>query len=150
MEGDELCDVCRHGDSEPDNQILFCDGAGCCVTVHQQCYGVHSVPIGDWLCATCKAGLRPGTAACKLCGVVGGAMKSVASAAAAEKGGKGKTSGSRKHEWVHVVCATWIPETHFGLEENVDNVMVGWGEAGIFRCSHYVLGPPCLNPEHNS
>lgn len=49
----------------------------CSVAVHQQCYGVHKVPEGKWLCEACRAKLKPGAAHCCVCPVVGGAVKKV-------------------------------------------------------------------------
>ena len=61
------------------NAILLCDGNGCAVAVHQQCYGVASLPQGDWRCDGCEAGLDPAARHCLLCPAAGGALRSVAS-----------------------------------------------------------------------
>lgn len=45
--------------------------------MHQLCYGVHSVPEGEWLCDACDAKLKPTAANCCICPVVGGAVKEV-------------------------------------------------------------------------
>lgn len=73
--------------------MLFCDG--CNIGVHQLCYGIASIPTGDWFCDSCAAGVT-NTVACTLCPNRGGAFKRV--------------TGSQKKEWVHVSCALWIPE----------------------------------------
>jgi hypothetical protein len=124
---DEVCEVCLIGDSEADNQIVFCDGKNCHVTVHQYCYGVEEVPSGNWYCATCAAGLNPTTTKCELCPVVGGAMKVAVGPGTGHGHGSGGKSrrGPRDTKWVHVTCAMWIPETHFGDAEAVDLVSVG-------------------------
>jgi hypothetical protein len=124
---DEVCEVCRTGDSEPGNQIVFCDGEGCKVAVHQECYGVVQVPEGDWLCATCAAGRRPGTTTCVLCPVRGGAMKAVVDptpVVSSQSAHKNKRVSSRDEKWAHVACATWVPEVYFGDEASVDLVSV--------------------------
>ena len=46
-----LCAVCGDGDSPDGNQVIFCER--CAVPVHQHCYGVETVPEGDWLCWPC-------------------------------------------------------------------------------------------------
>ena len=53
---DEIaCNVCFALDGEDGNEMIFCDA--CDVCVHQACYGVQSIPEGDWLCRTCATGL---------------------------------------------------------------------------------------------
>jgi hypothetical protein len=70
------------------NAILLCDGQSCSVAVHQGCYGLSSIPEGDWLCDGCVAGLDPCEHHCILCPAVGGALRSVSTmgAAVAPKG----------------------------------------------------------------
>ncbi|KAG0337356.1 Zinc finger protein zfp-1 [Podila humilis] len=48
------CLVCGNGKSYTKNKILFCDGPGCDIPVHQKCYGVAVVPEGDWYCQRCE------------------------------------------------------------------------------------------------
>jgi len=48
--GDD-CAVCFNGDVEDDNEIVFCSRCG--VGVHQTCYGIASIPEGDWYCSKC-------------------------------------------------------------------------------------------------
>ena len=118
---DVVCEICHSGDSLPENRILFCDGDSCNVTVHQECYGVAQVPKGDWLCATCEAHIKAGTAACALCHRKGGALKSVASDGSDSPA---KAKRGRAARWAHVLCAMWVPETHFGDEDGVDLIQV--------------------------
>ena len=59
------------------NEMLMCDGKGCNVVAHQACYGVTTIPAGDWLCDGCQAGLDPDRSHCLLCPVRGGALREV-------------------------------------------------------------------------
>jgi len=52
--GETTCGVCGLGTSEEDNRIVFCDGPGCSVAVHQSCYGISKIPEGPWICTTCR------------------------------------------------------------------------------------------------
>ena len=51
--GDEeaLCAICGDGTSLDPNMIVFCER--CDVAVHQRCYGVDTIPAGEWLCWPC-------------------------------------------------------------------------------------------------
>lgn len=51
-EDDEVCAICSKPDSNPPNEILFCDN--CNMPVHQKCYGIAKIPKGDWLCRGCS------------------------------------------------------------------------------------------------
>eukprot|EP00742_Colponemidia_sp_Colp-10_P007357 GILJ01007919.1.p1 GENE.GILJ01007919.1~~GILJ01007919.1.p1 ORF type:complete len:1966 (+),score=175.56 GILJ01007919.1:45-5942(+) len=90
-EDDEICDVCGSGDSPIGNQIVFCEK--CNVAVHQACYGITTIPQGDWLCRACKV-FSGKPAQCCLCPTLGGAFKPTADG-----------------RWAHVVCTLWLPET---------------------------------------
>ncbi len=59
------------------NLLLICEGRGCSVVVHQQCYGVAKVPKGRWLCDACADKLSPAASNCACCPVVGGALRAV-------------------------------------------------------------------------
>ncbi|KAI0549301.1 origin recognition complex subunit 4 C-terminus-domain-containing protein [Xylaria curta] len=51
-EDDEVCAICSKPDSEPPNEIIFCEV--CDAGYHQKCYNVPVVPEGDWICRTCS------------------------------------------------------------------------------------------------
>ncbi|XP_018327190.1 PHD finger protein rhinoceros-like [Agrilus planipennis] len=96
-----ICDVCRSPDSEDGNEMVFCDSCNICV--HQACYGITSIPEGQWLCGTCATGSRPD---CVLCPTKGGAMKATRSG----------------QKWAHVSCALWIPEVSIGCVEKMEPI----------------------------
>lgn len=48
-----VCQICFDGSVWEDNEIVFC--SDCDVPVHQVCYGVKTIPFGDWRCAVCQA-----------------------------------------------------------------------------------------------
>ena len=91
------------GDVFDNNEIIFCDK--CNVAVHQQCYGVITIPEGEWLCEVCAAGEDPATTTCELCSNTGGAYKPV----------------DRPGKWIHSLCATWVPEV-FVSENNGNSI----------------------------
>ncbi|VDP40285.1 unnamed protein product [Heligmosomoides polygyrus] len=86
---------CYKIDSEPDDEMVFCDGCNLCV--HMSCYGLQELPPNEWMCMKCRLsfGRNP---PCVLCPTIGGALKCT----------------DTKNEWAHVVCALWIPECRFG------------------------------------
>ena len=51
-EDEEVCAICLQPDSEPPNQIVFCEN--CDMAVHQKCYDVPVIPEGDWFCKNCS------------------------------------------------------------------------------------------------
>ncbi|XP_077440173.1 protein Jade-3 [Vanacampus margaritifer] len=98
---DVVCDVCRSPDSEEGNDMVFCDKCNICV--HQACYGIVKVPVGNWLCRTCVLGIDP---QCLLCPKKGGAMKAT-------------RAGTK---WAHVSCALWIPEVSIACPERMEPI----------------------------
>lgn len=98
---DVICDVCRSPDSEEGNDMVFCDKCNICV--HQACYGIVKVPVGNWLCRTCVLSIDP---QCLLCPLKGGAMKAT-------------RAGTK---WAHVSCALWIPEVSIACPERMEPI----------------------------
>ncbi|XP_002989242.2 uncharacterized protein LOC9650015 isoform X1 [Selaginella moellendorffii] len=109
IEEEDQCHVCSSGDSDAWNQIIFCES--CNVAVHQECYGVQSIPDGQWLCSWCAYRQRgggaveaddQGTFSCVLCPCKRGALKPVAVEA---------DSSSKQTRFAHLFCTQWVPET---------------------------------------
>ncbi|XP_077572727.1 protein Jade-3 [Stigmatopora nigra] len=98
---DVVCDVCRSPDSEEGNDMVFCDKCNICV--HQACYGIVKVPVGNWMCRTCVLAIDP---QCLLCPKKGGAMKAT-------------RAGTK---WAHVSCALWIPEVSIACPERMEPI----------------------------
>ena len=127
---DAVCDVCSDGEITIDNQILFCEA--CNVAVHQKCYGIDSIPDGDWFCKACRYFKRhekqeqkkhnlptystdppprsipvPLPIHCELCPRTQGAfVKTQVHHAVKLKKRKVKNLPP-EFRWVHVVCAKW-------------------------------------------
>lgn len=96
----DCCSVCRENESYEDDPIVFCDG--CDLAVHQFCYGLATIPNGQWLCDWCASRSSTGNgqkkkkqseSVCHLCPVRGGAVRRTVCG-----------------HWVHVQCFMWIPE----------------------------------------
>ncbi|KAJ8737342.1 hypothetical protein PYW07_000613 [Mythimna separata] len=100
------CCVCSDERGWPDNPLVYCDGIGCTVAVHQACYGIVTVPTGPWYCRKCES---PDTKnkRCELCPSKSGALK------------RSDTGG-----WAHVVCALYIPEVRFGNVTSMEPIVL--------------------------
>ena len=48
------CCVCGDDMAFENNLLVYCDGTGCDVAVHQGCYGIVNIPDGDWYCKRCE------------------------------------------------------------------------------------------------
>ena len=87
----ETCNICGYGYSEPDDQLVFCDH--CNLAVHQSCYGIATLPEGDWMCSVCSHGRAPSSTYCYICNKPDGAMHCT------EDG-----------IFVHLICVFYTPE----------------------------------------
>ncbi|XP_077302403.1 uncharacterized protein LOC143922884 isoform X2 [Arctopsyche grandis] len=101
------CCVCSDERGWPDNPLVYCDGNGCTVAVHQACYGIVTVPIGPWFCRKCESPDRQTKVRCELCPSRSGALKR------SDSGG-----------WAHVVCALYIPEVRFGNVTSMEPIIL--------------------------
>ncbi|ODM95858.1 Protein AF-10 [Orchesella cincta] len=98
------CCVCSDERGWDENPLVYCDGQGCNVAVHQACYGIVTVPSGPWYCRKCELQERP---RCELCPSKEGAFK--------------KTD---QNSWAHVVCALYIPEVRFGNVTTMEPILI--------------------------
>ncbi|CAG2053344.1 unnamed protein product [Timema podura] len=101
------CCVCSDERGWAENPLVYCDGQGCTVAVHQACYGIVTVPTGPWFCRKCESQERAARVRCELCPSRDGALKRT------DNGG-----------WAHVVCALYIPEVRFGNVTTMEPIML--------------------------
>ncbi|XP_049885478.1 protein AF-10 isoform X3 [Pectinophora gossypiella] len=101
------CCVCSDERGWPDNPLVYCDGNGCTVAVHQACYGIVTVPTGPWYCRKCESPDAKIKVRCELCPSKSGALK------------RTDTGG-----WAHVVCALYIPEVRFGNVTSMEPIVL--------------------------
>lgn len=90
-----------------ENPLVYCDGHGCNVAVHQACYGIVQVPTGPWFCRKCESQERAARVRCELCPHKDGALKRT------DNGG-----------WAHVVCALYIPEVEFANVSTMEPIVL--------------------------
>ncbi|KAL3201523.1 hypothetical protein MRX96_012562 [Rhipicephalus microplus] len=69
------CCVCSDERGWAENPLVYCDGQGCTVAVHQACYGIVQVPTGPWFCRKCESQERCARVRCELCPSRDGALK---------------------------------------------------------------------------
>ncbi|KAK9396229.1 protein AF-10-like [Crotalus adamanteus] len=69
------CCVCSDERGWAENPLVYCDGHGCNVAVHQACYGIVQVPTGPWFCRKCESQERAARVKCELCPHKDGALK---------------------------------------------------------------------------
>jgi hypothetical protein len=139
---DAVCEICLDGEVTPDNQILFCEA--CNVAVHQICYGIEKVPVGDYYCIPCRSlgrdkhyhydthhlanSPQPLPICCELCPLPHGAF--------IRTDVKSKPGDTNKDKWVHVVCAKWQGLNFVNIEnpdlvEDVTELKIGFRRLGI-------------------
>ena len=91
-------------------EVLTC--SVCAVAVHRGCHGGQPEWSSKWRCTRCEAGARE--ARCSLCPCRGGLLKPAATLHT--------TTATNSTDWVHVVCALWMPEVSFGDTEKLEPV----------------------------
>ncbi|CAH1790435.1 unnamed protein product [Owenia fusiformis] len=101
------CCVCSDERGWNENPLVYCDGHGCNVAVHQACYGIVQVPPGPWFCRKCESQERAARVKCELCPQRDGALKRT------DSGG-----------WGHVICALFIPEVMFGNTGTMEPICI--------------------------
>ncbi|XP_050418487.1 protein AF-10 isoform X2 [Patella vulgata] len=101
------CCVCSDERGWTENPLVYCDGQGCNVAVHQACYGIIQVPKGPWYCRKCESQERAARVRCELCPMKDGALKRTDS-----------------NSWCHVVCALFIPEAWFANVQTMEPIVL--------------------------
>ena len=115
------CCVCSDETGTPENPLVYCDGEGCTVAVHQACYGILVVPVGSWFCKRCESTERAARVRCELCPQRDGALKRT-------------DTGS----WAHVICALYIPEVRFGNVTTMEPIMLTSVPSDRYHKSCYI------------
>ena len=104
----EGCHVCLDDNASENNLLVYCDGQSCELAAHQFCYGISSVPSGQWFCKTCEENIEPKSLECRLCPLKGGAMKRI----------KGTD------DWSHIICALYVPEVTFEDVNLMESIII--------------------------
>ncbi|XP_075000024.1 protein AF-10 isoform X8 [Calonectris borealis] len=114
------CCVCSDERGWAENPLVYCDGHGCNVAVHQACYGIVQVPTGPWFCRKCESQERAARVRCELCPHKDGALKRT------DNGGRAAEplSLSSLPGWAHVVCALYIPEVQFANVSTMEPIVL--------------------------
>ncbi|XP_034944970.1 protein AF-10 isoform X2 [Chelonus insularis] len=115
------CCVCSDERGWTENPLVYCDGQGCTVAVHQACYGIVTVPTGPWYCRKCESQERSARVRCELCPSRDGALKRTDQAG-----------------WAHVVCALYIPEVRFGNVTTMEPIILQLIPAERFNKMCYI------------
>jgi len=128
---DAVCDVCGDGEVTISNQILFCEA--CNVAVHQRCYGIETIPEGDYFCKAClyfnrdeevksrennrpkplgmpapRPAPLPLPISCELCPRKQGAFVRTDMKPEGLPRKRQFTAPPQVDKWVHVLCAKWF------------------------------------------
>ncbi|XP_069490790.1 protein AF-17 isoform X2 [Ambystoma mexicanum] len=115
------CCVCSDERGWAENPLVYCDGHGCNVAVHQACYGIVQVPTGPWFCRKCESQERAARVRCELCPHKEGALKRT------DNGG-----------WAHVVCALYIPEVQFANVLTMEPIVLQFVPHDRFHKTCYI------------
>ncbi|XP_075767546.1 protein AF-17 isoform X2 [Pelodiscus sinensis] len=115
------CCVCSDERGWAENPLVYCDGHGCSVAVHQACYGIVQVPTGPWFCRKCESQERAARVRCELCPHKDGALKRT------DNGG-----------WAHVVCALYIPEVQFANVLTMEPIVLQYVPHDRFSKTCYI------------
>ncbi|MBN3318793.1 AF10 protein, partial [Atractosteus spatula] len=141
------CCVCSDERGWAENPLVYCDGHGCNVAVHQACYGIVQVPTGPWFCRKCESQERAARVIkgwkgrkSSLQSPDGGGRSAIRDA---EEEGLAKSlktlniwrcelcphkDGALKRTdnggWAHVVCALYIPEVEFANVSTMEPIVL--------------------------
>lgn len=115
------CCVCSDERGWTENPLVYCDGHGCNVAVHQACYGIVQVPTGPWFCRKCESQERAARVKCELCPHKDGALK--------------RTDNCG---WAHVVCALYIPEVQFANVTTMEPIVLQYVPHERFNKTCYI------------
>jgi hypothetical protein len=140
---DAVCLVCGDGASVSPNVIVFCER--CDIGVHQRCYGVTTIPAGEWLCWPCakhedmleargvpRPQIRPPRWQRKARSALEGGSLDTTCALCPNKGGAYRRTADGK-QWVHEVCARWHPEVSLLEAPPGPDAIVGLGDVRAER-----------------
>ncbi|XP_051970736.1 protein AF-10-like isoform X1 [Xyrauchen texanus] len=143
------CCVCSDERGWAENPLVYCDGHGCNVAVHQACYGIVQVPTGPWFCRKCESQERAAR-------VIKGWRGRKPSWQIPEGGGLSTTCNKEEENsrlsrslktlnvvrcelcphkdgalkrtdnggWAHVVCALYIPEVEFANVSTMEPIVL--------------------------
>jgi len=116
------CCVCSDDRGWAENPLVYCDGQGCTVAVHQACYGIVTVPTGNWYCRKCESQEGNVKVKCELCPNKDGALKP-----------------TDNNAWAHVVCALYIPEVRFGNVTTMEPIILAQIPAERYNKTCYIF-----------
>jgi uncharacterized membrane protein YgcG len=91
----------------------------CDIAVHQQCYGVRTIPQHDYFCHPCAAHIAAGGKDRKVYTVTRKGLhhlQCVLCSERAPRGGAFTSTDIGSDAWVHVVCARWLSQQHSSIK----------------------------------